>query len=59
MLSGEKLTYIVEEIEIVNSDAALRFEVIEGQPLILTTCYPFRYSGDAPQKYVVKARIKQ
>lgn len=59
LLSGEKLTYIVEEIEIVNSDEALRFEAIEGQSLILTTCYPFRYSGDAPQKYVVKARIKQ
>ena len=57
--SGEKLAYIVEEIEIVNSDAELRFQAIEGQSLILTTCYPFRYSGDAPQKYVVKARIKQ
>ena len=57
--SGEKLAYIVEEIEIVNSDAELRFQAIEGQSLILTTCYPFRYSGDAPQKYVVKARNKQ
>ena len=55
---GRKWTYIVEELRIVNSDNELRFEAIEGRTLILTTCYPFRYSGSAPQKYVVISKYK-
>ena len=55
---GRKWTYIVEELRIVNSDNELRFEAMEGRTLILTTCYPFRYSGGAPQKYVVISKYK-
>ena len=55
---GRKWTYIVEELRIVNSDNELRFEAMEGRTLILTTCYPFRYSGSAPQKYVVISKYK-
>lgn len=55
---GRKWTYIVEELRIVNSDNELRFEAIEGRTLILTTCYPFRYSGSAPQKYIVISKYK-
>ena len=52
---NRELTYIVKKIALVKSDSDLQFEAIEGASLILTTCYPFRYSGSAPQKYVVTA----
>ena len=30
---------------------------IEGKHLMITTCYPFYYSGHAPRKYVVIASL--
>lgn len=49
--------YTVSEVEIVESDKELRFEVSTGYNLILVTCYPFRYTGHAPKKFVVYASI--
>lgn len=37
----------------VNSDAELRFYTDIECNLVLVTCYPFRYSGYAPKKYVI------
>lgn len=48
--------YEVEEIQIVNPDAV---EVLadRGRPtLTLVTCYPFRFVGAAPRRFVVRAR---
>ena len=45
--------YKVMQIEIIISDSELRFGVLEGINLALVTCYPFRDSGNAPNKYVV------
>lgn len=53
LMGGEVFEYEVNGIEIVESDSELRFTTIKGKNLVLVTCYPFRYSGHAPKKYVV------
>lgn len=57
MPDGKTYTYIVESTEILATDEDLRIPTIEGKHLMLTTCYPFYYSGHAPKKYVVIAKI--
>ena len=52
---GSVYTYITESTEILESDEELRIPAIEGKHLMLTTCYPFYYTGHAPKKYVVIA----
>ena len=63
---GDKLTievngivyeYIVDEIQIVDSDNELRFSATSEAAIVLVTCYPFRYTGHAPKKYVITAKI--
>ncbi len=54
---GTTFTYIVESVEIVGSDAELRVPTQDGANIMLTTCYPFYYSGHAPEKYVVIGRL--
>lgn len=56
---GTAYTYIVETIEILDNEADLRIPTLSGSHLMLTTCYPFRYSGHAPQKFVVRACISR
>jgi len=51
--------YVVNHIEIVNPDnvGVLR---PRGEPsLTLVTCYPFYFVGDAPQRFIVHAVLKQ
>lgn len=48
--------YRIENIEIMDSEDELTIPVLNGQYLMLTTCYPFYYSGSAPQKCVVMAK---
>ncbi len=57
-MNGFEFKYSVSVIEIVNSDSELRFEAHNGSMLVLVTCYPFRYSGHAPQKYVVYGKAE-
>ena len=57
MPDGKTYTYIIESIEILESDEDLRIPTIEGKHLMLTTCYPFFYTGHAPKKYVVIATL--
>lgn len=56
LADGTVLNYTVESIRILNSGEELRVPFISGQHLMLTTCYPFYYTGHAPQKYVLIAR---
>lgn len=49
-------TYVIESTEILETDEDLRIPTIEGKHLMLTTCYPFYYTGHAPKKYVVIAK---
>ena len=57
MPDGKTYTYIIESTEILEADEDLRIPTIEGKHLMLTTCYPFYYSGHAPKKYVVLATL--
>lgn len=55
LADGTALNYTVESIRILESDDELRVPFISGQHLMLTTCYPFYYTGHAPQKFVLMA----
>ena len=49
-------SYVVSEAKVLENESELHIPVVEGKYLMLTTCYPFRYSGHAPNKYVVMAK---
>ncbi len=57
MPDGQKWNYVVESTEILGSDSVLRIPTIPGKHLMLTTCYPFYYTGHAPKKFVVIAKL--
>ncbi len=49
-------TYKITNTKIVNSDDKTIITLQKNkEELILTTCYPFRYVGNAPQRYIVYA----
>lgn len=56
--NGKVYTYVVEKTEILDTDTAMRIPTIEGKHMILMTCYPFYYTGHAPQKYVVTCTLQ-
>lgn len=55
-----EVTYIIEETEIVSADdlTVIRPEDYDEEVLTLTTCYPFRFIGDAPDRFIVYAKPK-
>ena len=50
-------TYTVTETMIYENTADWRLPAVDGDTLVLVTCYPFRYSGSAPGKFVVVSRF--
>ncbi len=52
-----KFKYIIKETEIVSADdlTVIRPDLDE-EMLTVTTCYPFRYIGDAPDRYIIYAK---
>lgn len=50
---GRTFEYAVTGITIFENSADWRLPATEGNTLVLVTCYPFQYSGDAPGKYQV------
>lgn len=51
-----EFVYQIEETDIVSADDT---SVIQSQPeevLTVTTCYPFGYLGNAPDRYIITAR---
>ena len=58
IVDGTTYSYEVKTIRILDNDEAMSIPVAEGKMLMLTTCYPFRYSGSAPQKCVIFCEIK-
>ena len=52
---SREYTYTVSEIVKYEDTADWRLPALGGNTLVLVTCYPFRYSGNAPGKYVVVA----
>ena len=57
--NGTVYTYVIESMEILESTDDLRIPTIEGKHLMLTTCYPFYYTGHAPKKFVIVASIRE
>lgn len=58
LIDGTVYSYEVESIRILDNNEALTIPAAEGKKLILTTCYPFRYSGRAPRKCAVNCFMK-
>ena len=50
---GREYTYTFSEIVLYEDTADWRLPALGGNTLVLVTCYPFHYSGNAPGKYVV------
>src|SRR4029453_10378226 len=49
--------YRVEDIQIVKPTNLLVLKDSSSPTLTLVTCYPFYYVGDAPKRFIVKARL--
>lgn len=47
--------YRVEDIQVVDPDHVEVLKPTRHQVLTLITCYPFRFIGDAPRRFVVRA----
>ena len=54
---GIAYTYTVSDVAIYESTSDWQLPTLDGSTLVLVTCYPFRYSGHAPGKYMVTARL--
>lgn len=52
---GRTASYTVTETIIYENTAEWRLPSAVGDTLVLVTCWPFRYSGNAPGKYMVFA----
>lgn len=49
--------YIVESRTVVTPDRVEFLKATKSPTLTLITCYPFRYIGRAPKRFVVRARL--
>ena len=54
-----RVTYAVDQIEIVYPDNVGVLLPRRLPPITLTTCYPFYFLGDAPQRFIVHATLRQ
>lgn len=54
---GIAYTYAVSDVAIYESTSDWRLPTLDRSTLVLVTCYPFRYSGHAPGKYMVTAQL--
>ncbi|MFL6446424.1 MAG: class D sortase [Bryobacteraceae bacterium] len=57
--AGAKATYAVDQIEIVYPDNVGVLLPRRLPSITLTTCYPFYFNGDAPERFIVHAALRQ
>ncbi|MBM6619915.1 class D sortase [Bacillus suaedaesalsae] len=58
-MSDGTFTYVIEETFIVEADDRTVIKsTYPTELLTVTTCYPFNFVGDAPQRYIVNAKRK-
>jgi sortase A len=50
-------TYVVESTQIVDPGDLWVLEPTSEPALTLVTCYPFTYIGNAPERFIVRARL--
>jgi sortase A len=55
--SAGEFTYVIHTIKIVHKDDKSVIAPAEHAVLTLTTCYPFEYVGDAPERYILTADL--
>lgn len=58
MRAGQTYEYVVQDVRIVNPDDTSVLSDGRDSTLTLVTCYPFRYVGDSPQRYIVRAKLR-
>lgn len=56
---GSVFCYVVTQIDVADDLSEIVIPSVAEPMLMLVTCYPFRYSGNAPQKYVVTAEMSK
>jgi sortase A len=56
---GKSDTYVIDEIRIVDPSDVSVLKPTPVPSVTLVTCYPFYYIGSAPQRYIVRASIKE
>ena len=56
---SRRYTYRVRAIEIVDPDTIDVLAPSRTATLTLITCYPFRYIGNAPKRFIVQAELSQ
>ena len=56
-LDGSSILYSVTDIQIFENSADWALPQPDGNMLVIVTCYPFRYSGNAPGKFQVVGRL--
>ena len=49
--------YLVESTIVVSPDDVWVLAPIGGRTLTLITCFPFKYVGSAPERFIVRARL--
>lgn len=54
---GSQYTYIVTQVQAFEHSDDFKIPALEGKSIALITCYPFRYSGSAPGKYLVIGQL--
>lgn len=52
---GER-TYEMVDSKIVDADDRTIIKPMDDEELVITTCYPFSYIGDAPDRYILYAK---
>jgi sortase A len=53
-----KHRYIVSELRVVQPSDVSVLEPTDGPVLTLVTCYPFNYIGSAPERFIVRASLR-
>ena len=51
--------YAVDEVEIVTPDNVTVLQKRAEPSVTLVTCYPFYFIGDAPQRWIVHAALRE
>jgi sortase A len=55
--SAGEFTYVIHTIKIVHKDDKSVIAPTDHAVLTVTTCYPFNYIGDAPDRYILSADL--
>ena len=58
-LDNSTVSYTVSDVQIFESTADWALPVTDENVLVLVTCYPFQYTGNAPGKFVVVAHLSE